>query len=245
LDDILKQVKKNKMIINIIDVKYDDKYNKFIKKLMRIFDVNNSKFFKLFNKRKSIIKYISQNSIDKMYRENYMLTLDKCLTMCENNDIKVATENKMKSYKYKIEISSNILKIAEMIYYDATKIPNYEHNQEYLSIIAEYYTLKIYTKLRKRKVLKEIKQNFNINEYITDYIEKITKYDISIEFAKTFELFSIFNLIPTNSKKINILHLHNIYDENCTKAIKHYFKQTKFFISHSLNTITRHHKNGN
>uniref|UniRef100_A0A6C0DXD7 Uncharacterized protein n=1 Tax=viral metagenome TaxID=1070528 RepID=A0A6C0DXD7_9ZZZZ len=226
LDDILNQVKKNKMIINIIDVKYDHKYNKFIKKLMRIFDVNNSKFFKLFNKRKSIIKYISQNTIDKMYKENYMLTLDKCLTMCENNDIKVATENKMKSYKYKIEIASNILKIAEMIYYDATKIPNYKHNQEYLSIIAEYYTLKIYTKLRKRKVLKKIKQNFNINEYITDYIEKITKYDISIEFAKTFELFSIFNLIPTNSKKINILHLHNTYDENCTKAIKHYFKQT-------------------
>jgi len=223
-DDILNQINRNKVIINIIDVKYDEKYNKFIKKLMRIFDVNNSKFFKLFNKHKSIIKYISQNTIDKMYRENFMITIDKCIRMCDDNKIIVALENKIKSYKYKIKIASNILQTSEIIYFDILKKTDTD-DQEYFSTIGEYYILKIYTKLRKRKVIKEIKQKFNINKYITNYIEKITNYNVSIDFVKTFELFNVFNLIDNNSKKINIFHLHNTYDENCTNAVKYYFKQ--------------------
>jgi hypothetical protein len=222
LDDILNQVNKDKIIKNIIDVKYDNKYIKFIKKLIHIFDINKSKLFKLFTKYYSIIKYISQNKIDEMYIKRCMITLDKCIRLCDDNKIKVAPENITKSYNYKIKIASNILQTAEIIYFDILKKTNTDY-QEYLTTIGEYYILKIYTKLRK---IKEIKQKFNINTYITNYIEKITNYAISIEFAKTFELFSMFNLIHNNSKKINIFHLHNTYDENCTNAIKYYFTQT-------------------
>ena len=214
---------------------------------MRIFDVSNSRLSKLFNKHKSVIKYIQQYKINKMYRENFMITLDKCIRLCDNNKIIVALENKIKSYKYKNKIASNILQTSEIIYFDILK-KNDTDDQEYLSTIGEYYILKIYTKLRKRKVIKEIKQKFNINKYITKYIEKITNYNVSIDFVKTFELFNVFNLIDSNSKKINIFHLHNTYDDNCTNAVKYYFKQTKinskiYLDTDNLNDIIIKNKN--
>jgi len=124
-DNILEKLSDNqKQITNLVDVKFDSKYNKFMRYINKNINYIN-KINKLYDKKQFLINNISDDDLEKLQKKYFMQNIDKCIYLAQKANLPVKKKYIMKNYKYKNEIVNNILKDPITLYYKLTNYYSY------------------------------------------------------------------------------------------------------------------------
>jgi len=241
IGDILdKMEQNNKQITNLINVSYDEKYNSFIKKIDKIIYNTPRKLYKLYDRKKNIKKYITQNTIDNIHDLKYTINIDNSIKLCQSAQLNVRNYFKEKSNKFKDNILQEILTDTKIVFFPHYNNFTYDHNvdnahnnkQEYLSKLVEFDILSMYIKIRKKIIIEKIKKKLSIADFFNDKLFKsIIHYNIEpfnklfhkTKFCNIFEIINYFKLINF-SKNLTSVHIYE-NDTSVITAIYQYYRQ--------------------
>ena len=155
LSDIVDKLKKNKQIINLINVIYDEKYYNFTKKLDTIIYNIPNRLYKLYNRKKNIKYHTTQNIIDNIYQLKYTININNSINLCINANLSVNEKYKIQFNTFKQNILNEILTDNKMVFYNpyVYQYVNTKTNIDkyiYLTTLAETNILSMYIKIRKK-----------------------------------------------------------------------------------------------
>jgi len=221
----------NNILVNVIDVDYDDSYVKFIKQLNAKLSIYQPKFLEKYNKKKESIDFLFSNKfVTKFYDEFYNIffykSLNASIKLCEKANLEIINRYKKIDIQFRKKIENEILQSPNIKNYDTIynisdkKKMNYSYThlyQKFLISQGSYEIMKIYISLRDKKKILDIIEKISMSDYVVSYLSK------SLKFIKIYELISNFKLIDTKKiiKSVHICENNN----DAVLAINHYYKQ--------------------
>jgi hypothetical protein len=237
IGDILDKLEQNnKQIINLINVSYDEKYNSFIKKINKIIYNTPFKLYKLYDRKKNIKKYITQNTIDNIHDLKYTINIDNSIKLCQSAQLNVRYYYKEKSDKFKDNILQEILTDAKIVLYPYSHnyiySKNHSNKQEYLSTLVEFDILSMYIKIRKKKIIEKIKKKLSIADFFNEQLfrsiigfnpKPFNNLFYKTKFCNIFEIINNFKLINFK-KNLSSVHIYE-NDTSVITAIYQYYRQ--------------------
>ena len=227
INDVVNQMKDDEIALSLLESNNLKKFNKFFQKVKNKIFINRDEMTNIYMNKFDLFNTISPETNDKIYKNQFMLNLDKCVYLCEKAKLEV-NKKYLKKNKIYIKKLEKILCVVPNATYHTIKYKKNNINdveqKKYTDIIGEYNILKLYIDLKDKNKVSILQNKISISNLLIKKIStsKIIDFAITQEFIELYEIINTFNLLNMD-ENINIIQL----DKNDTLAINYYYKKKK------------------